>query len=163
MSVEDQVRQIERVKRAESYIVDKPITLTISHTVGAMKKIVEDTYTGGILILDGDEHLVGIVTTRDLLFEQDDSKKLSEIMTRKVISAPRDTTLEQAEKILHEHRIEKLPLVDFERQTHRVDHDEGYLETNRVSQSSERRKGSVERRCGRGCEINRGQARRTPA
>jgi IMP dehydrogenase len=77
-----------------------------------MKKIVEYTYTGGILILDENEHLVGIVTTRDLLFEQDDSKKLSEIMTRKVISAPRDTTLEQAEKILHEHRIEKLPLVD---------------------------------------------------
>ncbi len=112
MSIEDQVRQIERVKRAESYIVDKPITLTVSHTVGAMKKIVEDTYTGGILILDGNDRLVGIVTTRDLLFEQDDSKKLSEIMTRKVISAPRDTTLEQAEKILHEHRIEKLPLVD---------------------------------------------------
>lgn len=112
MSIEDQVRQIERVKRAESYIVDKPITLTVSHTVGAMKKIVEDTYTGGILILDANDHLVGIVTTRDLLFEQDDSKKLSEIMTRKVITAPRDTTLEQAEKILHEHRIEKLPLVD---------------------------------------------------
>ena len=112
MSIEDQVRQIERVKRAESYIVDKPITLTVSHSVGAMKKIVEDTYTGGILILDGNDHLVGIVTTRDLLFEQDDSKKLSEIMTRKVISAPHDTTLEQAEKILHEHRIEKLPLID---------------------------------------------------
>ncbi len=112
MTIEEQVRQIERVKRAESYIVDKPITLTVSDTVGAMKKIVEETYTGGILILDGSEHLVGIVTTRDLLFEGDDSKQLSEIMTRKVITAPRDTTLEQAEKILHEHRIEKLPLVD---------------------------------------------------
>lgn len=112
MTVEEQVRQIERVKRAESYIVDKPITLTASHTVGAMRKIVDETYTGGILILDGGEHLVGIVTTRDLLFEKDDSKQLSEIMTREVITAPRDTTLEKAEKILHEHRIEKLPLVD---------------------------------------------------
>lgn len=112
MTIDEEVHQIERVKRAESYIVDKPITLTTSHTVGAMKKIVEETFTGGILILDGSEHLVGIVTTRDLLFEQDDSKLLSEIMTRDVITAPRDTTLEKAEKILHEHRIEKLPLVD---------------------------------------------------
>jgi IMP dehydrogenase len=112
MTIDEQVRQIERVKRAESYIVDKPITLTVTHTVGAMRKIVDETFTGGILILDEGEHLVGIVTTRDLLFEKDDSKQLSEIMTRKVITAPRDTTLEQAEKILHEHRIEKLPLVD---------------------------------------------------
>jgi IMP dehydrogenase len=112
MTIDEQVRQIERVKRAESYIVDKPITLTVSDTVGTMRKIVEETYTGGILILDGHEHLVGIVTTRDLLFEADENKQLSEIMTRKLITAPRDTTLEQAEKILHEHRIEKLPLVD---------------------------------------------------
>jgi IMP dehydrogenase len=112
MTIDEQVRQIERVKRAESYIVDKPITLTASDTVGAMRKIVEETYTGGILILDGSGRLVGIVTTRDVLFEGDDGKQLSEIMTRKVITAPRDTTLEQAEKILHEHRIEKLPLVD---------------------------------------------------
>ncbi len=112
MTIDEQVRQIERVKRAESYIVDKPITLTVSHTVGAMRKIVDETFTGGILILDEGEHLVGIVTTRDLLFEKDDSKQLSEIMTRKVITAPQDTKLEQAEKILHEHRIEKLPLVD---------------------------------------------------
>jgi IMP dehydrogenase len=112
MTIDEQVRQIERVKRAESYIVDKPITLTVSHTVGAMRKIVDETFTGGILILDESEHLVGIVTTRDLLFEKDDRKQLSEIMTRKVITAPQDTKLEQAEKILHEHRIEKLPLVD---------------------------------------------------
>lgn len=112
MSIDEQVRQIARVKKAESFIVDQPITLTVSHTVSDVKKIVDETYTGGILILDGGEKLVGIVTTRDLLFEQDDHKPVSEIMTREVVTAPRDTTLEQAEKILHEHRIEKLPLVD---------------------------------------------------
>ncbi len=112
MSIDEQVRQIAHVKKAESFIVDNPITVTLSHTVGDVKRIVEETYTGGILILDGHEKLVGIITTRDLLFEQDDHRPLSEIMTHKVITAPRDTTLEQAEKILHEHRIEKLPLVD---------------------------------------------------
>lgn len=112
MSISEQVHQIARVKKAESFVVENPITLTVSHTVGDVKKIVEETYTGGILILDGGERLVGIVTTRDLLFENDDSKPLSEIMTKEVVTAPRDTTLEQAEKILHKHRIEKLPLVD---------------------------------------------------
>ncbi len=112
MTINEQVRQIERVKKAESFVVENPITLTVTHTVGDVKKIVEETYTGGILILDGGERLVGIVTTRDLLLEEDAAKPLSEIMTRDVITAPRDTTLEQAERILHEHRIEKLPLVD---------------------------------------------------
>jgi len=112
MTIDEQVRQIERVKKAESFIVEHPIALTISHTVGDVKKIVEETYTGGILVLDDGERLVGIVTTRDLLFEKDNHKLLSEIMTRDVVTAPRNTTLEQAEKILHEHRIEKLPLVD---------------------------------------------------
>ena len=112
MTVDEQVKQIERVKKAESFIVEDPIALTVSHTVGDVKKIVEETYTGGILVLDGSERLVGIVTTRDLLFEKDSRKLLSEVMTRNVVTAPPDTSLEQAEKILHEHRIEKLPLVD---------------------------------------------------
>jgi IMP dehydrogenase len=112
MTIDEQVRQIERVKKAESFIVEHPIALTVSHTVGDVRKIVEETYTGGILVLDGNERLVGIITTRDLLFERDAHKRLSEIMTRDVVTAPPDTTLEQAEKILHEHRIEKLPLVD---------------------------------------------------
>jgi IMP dehydrogenase len=112
MTMDEQVRQIERVKKAESFVVENPIALTVSHTVGDVKKIVEETYTGGILVLDAGQHLVGIITTRDLLFETDNHKLLSEVMTRDVVTAPRDTTLEQAEKILHEHRIEKLPLVD---------------------------------------------------
>lgn len=112
MSIDEQVRQIERVKKAESYVVENPISLTASHTVADVRKIVEDTYTGGILIVDAAGHLVGIVTTRDLLLEEDDSKALSEIMTRNVVTAPVDTGLDQAKRILHEHRIEKLPLVD---------------------------------------------------
>src|SRR5512142_395068 len=112
MSIEEQVRQIGRVKKAESFIVENPITLTTSHTVGDVRKIVEETYTGGILILDTSGHLVGIVTTRDLLLENDHARPVSEIMTRNVVTAPVDTTLEQAKQILHEHRIEKLPLLD---------------------------------------------------
>ncbi|HUH96622.1 MAG TPA: IMP dehydrogenase [Anaerolineales bacterium] len=112
MTIDEQVKQIERVKKAESFIVQNPIALTLSDTVGDVKKIVAETYTGGILVLDADGRLVGIITTRDLLFEEEDARLLSEIMTRNVVTAPPDTTLEQAEKILHQHRIEKLPLVD---------------------------------------------------
>ncbi len=112
MTIDQQVRQIERVKKAESFVVENPITLTASHTVGDVRQIVEETYTGGILIVDAAGRLVGIVTTRDLLMEQDDSKSISEVMTRNVVTAPADTDLSQAKRILHEHRIEKLPLVD---------------------------------------------------
>lgn len=112
MTIDDQVRQVMRVKKSESYVVDNPITLKTTDTVGDVERIVEETYTGGIVILDESEKVVGIVTTRDLLFEENSHRTLSEVMTGEVITAPADTTLKQAEKILHEHRIEKLPLVD---------------------------------------------------
>lgn len=112
MTIAEQTRQIERVKKAESFIVDKPITLTDESSVADVKRVVEETETGGILIVDKNEKLVGIVTTRDLLFEHDDNKLVKDIMTKDVISASKDTTLAQAEKLLHDHRIEKLPLVD---------------------------------------------------
>ncbi|HXF85813.1 MAG TPA: IMP dehydrogenase [Anaerolineales bacterium] len=112
MTIAEQARQIERVKKSESFVVDKPITMTQAHTVGDVKRVVEETGTGGILIVDGDEKLVGIVSTRDLLFEDDLNKPITEIMTRKVYSAPPGTTLKEAERLLHEHRVEKLPLVD---------------------------------------------------
>ncbi|MDO8753891.1 MAG: IMP dehydrogenase [Anaerolineales bacterium] len=112
LPIAEQARQIERVKKAESFIVENPITMTLAHTVGDLNKIVADTGTGGILILDDDGKLVGIVTTRDLLFEDDDGRPLREIMQKKVISAPPGISLKDAKKMLHEHRIEKLPLVD---------------------------------------------------
>ena len=112
MAIAEQARQIERVKKAESFMVDQPITMTEAHTVGDVKRVVEDTGTGGILILDKDEKLIGIVSTRDLLFEDDDDKPLTEIMSQPVHSAAPDTSLKEAERLLHEYRVEKLPLVD---------------------------------------------------
>jgi IMP dehydrogenase len=112
LSIAEQERQIERVKKAESFIVDKPITMTVSHTVGDLNRLVEGTGTGGILILNDDKKLVGIVTTRDLLFEYNEDKPLREIMQKKVVSAAPNITLKEAEKMLHDNRVEKLPLVD---------------------------------------------------
>ncbi len=112
MTMEQQAAEIARVKKAESFVVSDPITLTVEHTVGDARRLVEETGTGGILILNGGKNLAGIVTTRDLLFENNNRKPITDVMKRDVVTAPANTTLREAEKILHEHRIEKLPLVD---------------------------------------------------
>jgi IMP dehydrogenase len=115
MTIDEQARQIQRVKKAESFIVDKPITMKESNTVGDVKLVVDETGTGGILILDKDDRLIGIVSTRDLLFENDMNKPVTAIMSKEVQSAPPNTTLKEAERLLHEYRVEKLPLVDDDR------------------------------------------------
>jgi IMP dehydrogenase len=112
MSTADQVRQVMRVKKSESFVVDNPITLTETDTVEDVNRIVEETDTGGIVILDGTRQVVGIVTTRDLLFEKNMQRPLAEVMSRDVFTASDGTTITEAEQILHKHRIEKLPLVD---------------------------------------------------
>ena len=112
MSIDEQVRQVLKVKKSESFVVKNPLTLTSSHTVADVRRIVAETFTGGIVILDENERVIGIVTTRDLLFEKNEKRLLKDVMTRNVITALPDTSLEEAEKILHKERIEKLPLVD---------------------------------------------------
>jgi IMP dehydrogenase len=112
LTIAEQARQIGRVKKAESFIVDKPITMNDAHTVGDVKRIVEETGTGGILILDKNDQLIGIVSTRDLLFEENENKPVTEIMSSPVHTASPDTTLKEAERLLHEYRVEKLPLVN---------------------------------------------------
>src|SRR5215475_9966980 len=112
MTIDEQARQIHRVKKAESFIVDNPITMTAAHTVGDLKKLMDETGTGGILIVNGEEKLVGIVTTRDLLFEEADGKPVSEVMQKNVVTASPSISLKDAEKLLNKSSIEKLPLVD---------------------------------------------------
>lgn len=112
LSIDEQARQIKRVKKAESFIVENPISMNTAHTIGDIKKLVNETGSGGILILDASEKLVGIITTRDLLFENDDNKLVADLMQKKVVTGAPDISLKDAEKLLHEYRIEKLPLVD---------------------------------------------------
>jgi IMP dehydrogenase len=112
LSIAEQARQIQRVKKAESFVVDEPITMSQSHTVGDVKRVVEETGTGGILIVDENNKLIGIVSTRDLLFEDDPNKPVTAIMSKEVHTASPGTSLKEAERLLHEYRVEKLPLVD---------------------------------------------------
>lgn len=112
MTVADQVRQILQVKKAVSFVVENPITLKDTSTVSDARRLMQETKTGGVIIVDQSLRVVGIVTTRDMLFENHNQRPITEIMTKKVVTAPPDTKPEKAEQILHEYRIEKLPLVN---------------------------------------------------
>lgn len=114
MSIEKQAEQVRKVKRSESGMIIDPITLHVNATIGDALKMMKDNKIGGIPIVDENKMLVGILTNRDLRFESDNkSRKVSEVMTKEnLIIAPEGTDLKKAEKILRQHKIEKLPVVN---------------------------------------------------
>ncbi|TYP94942.1 IMP dehydrogenase [Fodinibius salinus] len=113
MSIEDQADQVRMVKRSESGMIVDPVTLDKDATVLKARGLMKKHKIGGIPIVEEDNTLVGIVTNRDLRFEHSVDKKLSTIMTTEnLVTAREGTTLDEAEKILQEHKIEKLPIVD---------------------------------------------------
>ena len=113
MSIEKQSEQVRKVKRSESGMIIDPITLPVDAPIGNALKLMRENRIGGIPIVDGGGVLAGILTNRDLRFEEDASKKVSEVMTKEnLITAPEGTDLKKAEDILRNHKIEKLPVVD---------------------------------------------------
>jgi IMP dehydrogenase len=132
LSVENQAREVEKVKRSENGIIVDPITLSPAATVATARKIMREYNVSGIPIVEGGPdlvdpqkrrrsgngsakplRLVGIMTRRDLKFQEDDARKIGEVMTReKLITAPENTTLDEAERILYRAKVEKLLLVD---------------------------------------------------
>ncbi|MBU2494851.1 MAG: IMP dehydrogenase [Bacteroidetes bacterium] len=115
MSIEQQADEIDKVKRSESGMINKPITLTADKTIREALDLMGKYRISGIPIVDEYYKLAGILTNRDLRFEPNIDMKISEIMTKENLrTAPEGTTLEQAEKILQKYRIEKLPVVDKE-------------------------------------------------
>ena len=113
MSIEDQANEVRLVKRAESGMIIDPVTLDSDSLVIDAKNSMKKYKIGGIPIVSKTGKLVGIVTNRDLRFEKENLKKLSEVMTNKnLITAKAGTSMSQAEEILQTHKIEKLPVVD---------------------------------------------------
>ena len=113
MTIEKQVEQVRKVKRSESGLILDPITLNSNATIGDALKLMKENKIGGIPITDEKQKLVGILTNRDLRFETDNNRKVKEVMTRDgLITAPEGTDLKKAEKILQQHKIEKLPVVN---------------------------------------------------
>ncbi|MBE7560514.1 IMP dehydrogenase [bacterium] len=112
MSPEQQAREVDRVKRSESGMITDPITLGPDHTIAEAQALMRRYSISGVPITEG-SRLVGILTNRDLRFEEDGNQRIRDLMTRdNLVTAPVGTTLEEAERILHKHRIEKLPVVD---------------------------------------------------
>jgi len=112
MSIERQAEQVRKVKRSESGLIIDPITLLPDATISDAQRLMRDNKIGGIPIVDADHKIVGILTNRDLRFEKNSRKKVSEVMTSEnLITAPERTTLQKAEKILQQYKIEKLPVV----------------------------------------------------
>ena len=115
MSIEEQVRQVKKVKRSEGYIIEKPYTIGPNENASTALELMEKTGVSGLIVINDDKKIVGIITRRDFLL-QDNLEKLlvSDIMTKDVITAKFGISLEEAKSILRSHRIEKLPLIDDE-------------------------------------------------
>lgn len=112
MTVPQQTREVDKVKRSENGIITDPVTLPPDETVATARRLMDQQHIGGVPItVNG--YLRGILTRRDLRFLANNSQKLSEVMTRdNLVTAPENTTLEAAERILTENKVEKLLLVD---------------------------------------------------
>ncbi|MGB3588371.1 MAG: IMP dehydrogenase, partial [Tunicatimonas sp.] len=113
MSIESQAHQVRKVKRSQSGMILDPITLNKGATVADARNIMRENKIGGIPVVDSEEKLIGIITNRDLRFLKDSFQPVQEVMTRKnLVTAKPGVGLEEAEDILQEHKIEKLPIVD---------------------------------------------------
>lgn len=115
MSIDDQARQVAIVKRAENGMIYDPVTIRKGRTVQDALAMMHDYHIGGIPVVDEENHLVGIVTNRDLRFERRLDKTIDEVMTSEnLVTTHQQTDLAAAAQILQEHKIEKLPVVDAE-------------------------------------------------
>ncbi len=130
LSVENQAREVEKVKRSENGVIVDPITLPPSATIAQARRIMREYNVSGIPIVDADgqsgenarsktnghsPRLVGIMTRRDLKFQEDDNRRIGDVMTKEnLVTAPETTTLDEAERLLYHAKVEKLLLVDQE-------------------------------------------------
>ncbi|NLD34924.1 MAG: IMP dehydrogenase, partial [Clostridiales bacterium] len=113
MSMEEQAAQVDKVKRSEHGVITDPFYLSPHHLIADAKALMARYHISGVPITDANNKLVGILTNRDLRFEEDDSRAIGEVMTsRNLVTAPEGTTLQEAKTLLAAHRIEKLPIVD---------------------------------------------------
>ncbi|MFO7815692.1 MAG: IMP dehydrogenase [Halanaerobiales bacterium] len=113
MSVQKQADEVDKVKRSESGVIVDPFSLAPDNMIYEAEELMSKYHISGVPIVEENNKLVGIITNRDLRFEQDFDRPISEVMTKEgLVTAPVGTTVEEAKSALQEHKIEKLPLVD---------------------------------------------------
>ena len=115
MPIEEQANQVNSVKRSENGMISDPVTLSKEHTLGEAKGMMAHYKISGLPVVDNDNKLIGIITNRDVKYQEDLDLKVEEIMTKdNLIVSHKSTTLEEAKEILLKSRVEKLPIVDSE-------------------------------------------------
>ncbi len=113
MSISVQAEQVDMVKRSENGVITNPFSLTADHTLGDADALMAKFRISGVPIVDDDNRLIGIITNRDMKFEEDMSRRIRDVMTSEnLVTGLEGTTLAEAKAILQQHRIEKLPIVD---------------------------------------------------
>jgi len=114
MTIKQQVEEVLKVKRSESIVIEQPYSLTADQKLKDAKRLMFQRGVSGLLVLDERGRLQGILTTRDIQFERDPERKVADLMTgiKDMVTAPPGISLDEAERILHKRKLEKLPLVD---------------------------------------------------
>ncbi len=112
LTIQEQAKEVLKVKRSGSVIIENPYTIDQDKTVQDALDYAKEKEVSGLLVLNSESKLVGIVTDRDLLFETNTSHLIKDVMTKDVVTTKPGTSTEEAKEILHKHRIEKLPIVD---------------------------------------------------
>ena len=113
MSIDAQAEQVDLVKRSENGVITNPFSLTADRTLADADQLMAKFRISGVPIVDGDNRLIGIITNRDMKFEEDMTQLIADVMTKdRLVTGKVGTTLAEAKKVLHDHKIEKLPLVD---------------------------------------------------
>jgi IMP dehydrogenase len=113
MTIEEQAKEVDRVKRQENGVITDPIFLSQDHLIQDAENLMAQYRISGVPITTEDGKLIGIITNRDIIFETDFQRKISDVMTKEnLITSPENTTVEEAKEILKKHKVEKLPLVD---------------------------------------------------
>jgi IMP dehydrogenase len=142
MTIEDQVDEILKVKRSESVMIEQPYTIKPDLKVAEAKKAMEEYNVSGLLVEEVGK-LVGIITRRDITFEKNNKRKVSDLMTKDVITAKPGITIDQAKEILHNQRIEKLPVVNDKKHIVGLITSKDILKMEQYPHASKDRKGRL--------------------
>ncbi len=143
MTIEDQVKEVLRVKRSESVIIEQPYTIGPNNTIKEANMIMSEKGISGLLVEDDNKRLCGILTRRDIVFEKNLNTEVSSLMTKDVISAKVGTTTEQAKEILHKYKVEKLPIIDEEKKIFGLITGKDILKIEKYPNASKDKKGRL--------------------
>ncbi len=145
MTLEEQCKEIRKVKRSTSYVIDEPLTIDENKTVEEALQLMESAGIKGLLVVNYERKFAGILTQRDILFESTFSRLIKEVMTskEKAITAPLGTRRSEAKEIMHKHKVEKLPLLDADGFVRGLITAKDILDTYRYKDASRDAKGRL--------------------